>query len=394
MAHSIYAYPWTLSSAALDSRVTELSDIGLDGISLACSYHAGKFIQPRFSNQRVVFPEDGTVYFNPRLDYAKLTPIVSRATEADDVLQTLTARNDIRVNAWTVLFHNTRLGLQHPEATVKNAFGDRYPYSLCPVNPDVQDYGRTLCQDIAQHYDVAQLLLETPGFLTYNHGYHHEFAQLPPNPWLQAWLGLCFCEHCVNGASQAGIDVAGLQQLAITRINQFLASPSAPSEDMCQLWIQADLVQWPELSAFLRWRCLQVTTLIEQIVESIATDTKVRVIATTQKPHATAFWEGTDVAALCGVADGVELPLYQPNVDAMASDADDVIRRVGSVDKLSAIVRPGWPDMHCETQLAASVEQLTAFGFSDIAFYHADMLPASNLGWLQRVLSGQRCAMH
>ena len=79
-------------------------------------------------------------------------------------------------NAWLVLLHNTRLGEAHPEATVENAFGDRYVYSLCPAAPAARRYAVALCADLSDHYPVRGISLETPGFLPYAHGFHHEFA--------------------------------------------------------------------------------------------------------------------------------------------------------------------------------------------------------------------------
>ncbi|MEI9902879.1 MAG: hypothetical protein WDN06_02030 [Asticcacaulis sp.] len=114
----------------------------------------------------------------------------------------LCADGGLPVRAWTVLNHNSRLGFDHPEVTAQNAFGDRYPYSLCPAQPDVIEYAVTLCRDLSAGYDLTQLLLETPGWLTYSHGYHHEFAQSAAHPWLDAMLGLCFLPRLPPGCGR------------------------------------------------------------------------------------------------------------------------------------------------------------------------------------------------
>lgn len=386
MVNAVYAYPWCLSSDDVEARINYLGDLGLTAISLAASYHAGKFIQPGNTRQRVSFPEDGCIYFHPQLSYPRLKPKVAACTQNDDVLDTLSRRGDIQINAWTVLCHNSRLGLEQPHATVRNAFGDSYPYSLCPVNPDVREYGITLCADLVRHYPVAQLLLETPGFLTYSHGYHHEFAQVELNACLEAWLGLCFCEHCIAGASQEGIDAIGLKQQATRRIDGLLTANGTPTADMAQSWLLADLAQQPELVAFLQWRCRQLTQFVADIAAAVGNRASLKIIPTTQRPHATAFWEGTDLCSIARVCDGLELPLYQPSADAMLCDAEDVIHRVGSVDSLSAILRPGWPDMTSESQLLDSVQHLKRLGIRDIAFYHFDMLRPVNFDWLKHAL--------
>ena len=37
--------------------------LGLDTVTIAGSYHAGKFLRPHGRNGKVYFPEDGTTYF-------------------------------------------------------------------------------------------------------------------------------------------------------------------------------------------------------------------------------------------------------------------------------------------------------------------------------------------
>ncbi len=66
MNYSVYAYPWNLCLNDYRQKLDEISALGLQGINLAVSYHAGKFIHPRSTQHRVYFPEDGVVYFRPR----------------------------------------------------------------------------------------------------------------------------------------------------------------------------------------------------------------------------------------------------------------------------------------------------------------------------------------
>lgn len=73
---AVYAYAWDVMEAGVESVAAELTGLGLNTLSLASSYHAGKFIRPRGRSGKVVFPEDGTVYFRPRLErYGHLVPL-------------------------------------------------------------------------------------------------------------------------------------------------------------------------------------------------------------------------------------------------------------------------------------------------------------------------------
>ena len=47
-------------------------------------------------------------------------------------------KHGLKLVSWTVCAHNTRLGLLHPECTVRNCFGDSYPHALCPANDQVR----------------------------------------------------------------------------------------------------------------------------------------------------------------------------------------------------------------------------------------------------------------
>ena len=386
MNYSIYAYPWNLSPDNYQEKASEILSMGLQGISLAVSYHAGKFIQPLSDQQRVYFPEDGVVYFRPRLDYDRIKPVVSKQLEQVDILALLTERQDLCVNAWTVLFHNTRLGLLYPDVTVKNAFGDPYVYSLCPAHPDVRRYALTLCKDLARHYSINALLLETPGYLAYSHGFHHEFAQVPPHPRLEALLGLCFCDHCVSAAGNAGIDAASLRQKVAAAIDDWLGENALSQVTTPTDWLENLVSEGTELNAFLQWRCAVVTSLVEEI-RAHNPETKIKIITTTQKTHAASILEGHDLAALHKAADALELPLYQPSLAAAEAEAGYIIRKTGGIERLGIILRPGWPDMHTQEQFVETLAAVRAFGIRDIGFYNYDMLPRANLRWLAQAIN-------
>ena len=144
--------------------------------------------------------------------YFRITPQRIRAWREEnelagrDVMREL-CDGPMQVNAWLVLLHNTLIGTRHVHATTANAFGDRYIYSLCPSHPDARAYAIGLAKDVTESYPVTGISMESPGFAPYAHGFHHEFALNQPNRWLDAQLGLCFCDHCIAGAAKAGINV-------------------------------------------------------------------------------------------------------------------------------------------------------------------------------------------
>jgi hypothetical protein len=53
---SLYCYPWDVASAAQHGQ--RLQQLGMNGVTLAVSYHAGKFLRPLAgAAPRVIFPK-------------------------------------------------------------------------------------------------------------------------------------------------------------------------------------------------------------------------------------------------------------------------------------------------------------------------------------------------
>ena len=227
---AMFAYTWDLAEWDDDAFVDEMKRLNINTLTLAAAYHAGKFTRPKGRTSKIVFPQDGRVHFRAnKARYGRITPDTSDLAAEKGIFERYAARDDIALNAWTVLLHNTHLGMKHPGCTVENAFGDHYPYSLCPSHPDVREYAIALCTDITANPGVAGLSLETPGYLPFRHGYHHEFALLGAMPGTENYLGICFCKNCANFAHSSGIDVAALRKRVCARINTALEADYEPA---------------------------------------------------------------------------------------------------------------------------------------------------------------------
>ncbi|MYM39747.1 hypothetical protein [Duganella qianjiadongensis] len=383
---SLYCYPWDVAHAA--QHVQRLQQLGMNGATLAVSYHAGKFLRPHAgAAPRVIFPEDGVVYFEPDLQrYGELKPLAHSDPAMRRVLPDLVADGRLDIHAWTVLLHNSRLGSLHPEYTASNVFGDRYIYSLCPMQAAVFDYAVALCADIASR-GVRSLVLETPGWLPYAHGYHHEFAQLRSNVWLDSMLALCCCDACMAAGKQAGLDMAGLRSTIAASVESYLQAPVDATPAQAQAWLQADLLAMADLAPWLRLRQQRVTDLVAAIRTAIPAQVELAVIATVQRPTASNWLEGMDLAALARVADWIEVPFYEPDAEAVASDAWDCIRRAGGSARLRAILRPGSPDLGDGVQTATAIRHLSQLGIQQLSFYNYGLLRPARLQALGEMLN-------
>lgn len=385
---AIYAYPWDIVEAGRDVALGRFAALGLDTVTLAGAYHAGKFLRPHGKRGKVYFPEDGTVYFRARPErYGAIKPLANSMLSEGDPLRDLCEQTRLGVNVWLVLLHNSALGQRHLKSTVANAFGDRYFYNLCPAASEARAYAIAVAADVAEAYPVRGLSLETPGYLPYAHGYHHEFALNRPNAWLDNQLGLCFCQHCCAGAARAGIDAEGLRRRVAADVESYLAGDIDFPADMAEAFWLADVRGDGELRAFLDWRCETVTSLVREIRAAVRSDVEVAVIPSVARPTAGAWYEGSDLEALAEATGIVEACFYEPSAARVKADLFDLRRRLAGKGRLRGILRPAYPDLSSRGEFIEAMRALASGGVAEVAFYNWGHLRDANLDWIAQGLA-------
>ena len=127
MEKGFFVYAWDLAEESPQAALKRIQGLGANMVCLASSYHAGKFTRPR-AKQKIYFPVDGTVYFEPNQQlYGSIQPKRNPVLDQYDFFRDWSKYNkDLRLKAWTVCTHNSPQGLEHPELCVRNAFGDPY----------------------------------------------------------------------------------------------------------------------------------------------------------------------------------------------------------------------------------------------------------------------------
>ena len=383
---SMYSYSWDIAEEGLDNYVEKISNLCINTITLAGSYHAGKFLRPKSHKNKIYFPEDGTIYFkNSPEKYGAIKPAPHSIFGEGKILESLTKKK-LNVNAWLVLLHNSRLGLAHPEAAVKNAFDDPYIYALCPSAPQAQAYAIGLCKDISENYDVKGLSIESIGFPPFEHGYHHEMSFVRPNIWLSQNLGLCFCGFCISGAEANGINAKDLKNRIAKKINDYLDGDLDYSNDIAQAFWLADIASDKDLRSYLDFRRGVVTSLAQEIRKAVRSDVEVAIIPSVARPTSGAWYEGTDLKELSKSVDAIEACFYEPSVDRIKSDLVDLKNRVVESTKIKGILRPAYPDLNSENEVVQAVAALWEGGVKDIAFYNYGHIRKQSLNWISSAL--------
>lgn len=206
-----YAYPWDYAgdSAAAPRAVAS----GVDMVAVAASYHATRASTPLHPEHRTFDAERAACYVPVRSGAWHGHRLVPESSAWDphgrsfgDAHRQLSAQG-LEVAAWIVLTHNSALGRAHPDLTVRNAFGDVYPYALCPAQQDVREYCLTLVAEVLAAAPVGGVVLEACGPMGVDHGGNHdklEFARWDPTA--RALLSLCFCSACRELYAAAGVD--------------------------------------------------------------------------------------------------------------------------------------------------------------------------------------------
>jgi hypothetical protein len=385
---SMFSYSWDLAENGVAKTVNELSKIGINSVTLASSYHAGKFLRPKSATNKVYFPEDGTVYFKSDASkYGAIKPILHSIYGDGQILRELTEAKGLSVSAWLVLLHNTPLGTKHQDSAVQNAFGDPYIYALCPSAPEARAYAIGLTKDVTESYEVDGISIESIGFPPYEHGYHHEMSFVKPNKWLSQNLGLCFCKHCLSGAEKAGVDAKGLKARVAKNIHDYLEGDIDLQSDMAEaLWL-ADVASDPDLRKFLDFRSEVVTSLAKEIRQSVRKDVEVAIIPSVARPTGGAWYEGTDLKAIAETTGVIEACFYEPSVDRIKADLVDIKRRTNNIGKIKGILRPAFPDLTSEAAVVDAVSALWDGGVKDIGFYNYGHIRSQSLNWIGKALA-------
>ncbi len=274
--------------------------------------------------------------------------------------------------------HNSRLGTVYPEIATESAFGERYPYAICPSHPDARNYVCTLVEDLTHGCRVDAVELETIGFMGYAHGLHHEKDGVGLTAEDDLLLSLCFCGACRSRATRAGIDPEAAARVA----RSWLAASfkrAVPAPRLPQLIEQglAAFAPWSALHAYLLWRQEPVMSLIGEIRARAHQDSAIYVI-----DLAAGWLGGIDAAGLAKVCDGLILCAYDMEPAAIARQTSAARALLGTDRYLGTGLRVFYPEVPSAEVLRGRVAAAREVGAEGVHFYNYGLIPADRLDWI------------
>jgi len=390
----LFAYPWDIVDRGADAFAEECAALGVNRIHVTTLYHSGKFLLPRRRAQRVYFPESGHLLV-PVRDGAFSGPIrppVSAMASTGWLEDLARASGDrgMDLAAWTVFHHGSALAGAHPEWTIRNLFGDAYPFALCPSRAEVADYSVSLAGAVWETGAFGGLDLETIGYLGYVHGHHHEVTAVPAGPLEHFLLSLCFCPACMAKGEREGIAMEALRGELERMLAAKLRADDAASRNPENAEQVATLVASnPDLQQLIRMRIATVTDLVRRIRGAAGGELSVFTSSFVGSPS-NIWMEGLSLPRLRHAVDAFHLLAYTPDTDAVNGDTVFCLSQVEDPSKLNLTLNLGLPITPGLGDAMAKVEFAWKQGVRRFAFFNYGFLGEGRLAWVRDIASALR----
>jgi hypothetical protein len=380
----IFVFAWDFAEEGLDEVLDRVAALGLTHVCYATVYHAGYFMHPHSPRRKVRLLEDGVAYFHPKAERFAgdaLRPRVAEMCRDVDWLERVcrgAERRGLKVTAWTICLHNTRLGLERPDCTVENAFGDGYPHALSPAHPAARAYVRGLVEDLATSYPIETVLLEAPNYRGQRHAHHHERCGVHLRPLEQSLIDLSFGPHEMAGAEANGIAAQRLRRRVCEHLQRCFAEAPLVPTDLPASRDEFALLA-PELDAYEHHlRGVEHSLLVD--LAGIARTAGVRIECAGRDP----------------VLDGILEGAYGETPESVERITRTARAQIRPEQELVMAIRVGFngPGMSSpilsERATAEVVSASEAGGADGIDFYNYSESPRRSLEWIKPALAAVR----
>ncbi|WP_433253004.1 hypothetical protein ACQPYK_08820 [Streptosporangium sp. CA-135522] len=390
MDSSLYVYVEDVRGEGLDRVLDRITGYGVAGVTVAAAYHRARDVTPH-GRTRVTVRRDGA-HFAPPEDLfggLRLVPPVQEGAEEEPLaaLRLATAERGLKLHGWTVFLQNTTLGLDNPDVTVRNCFGDRgSPADLCPSHPDVRLYAVALGRAVARQ-GVDSVVAEALHFGAFGCGYHNERSFVPLGPMDTFLLGLCFCDFCMRRAADLGVNAEVAREECARIVGGVLDGDPPAQGEVTRAALTA--YAGPEVVAYARARSEVVTSLVSEVSTAVTAEgSKLVFLDATGSTKgyidglppaglaAHDSWQlGVDLVALGDLVPALGVLAYARDAARVADDVGAYRRSTGKDKELRVVLRPGLPDTDSADRLAAKVRAVRAAGADAVDFYAYGLMP-------------------
>lgn len=294
------------------------------------------------------------------------------------------AATGLEVHTWVVLAHNSRLGAEHPDTSVVNAYGDRYPWAPCVAQPATRAYLVDLAAEAAVRPGAAGTELESLGWYGLQHLHAHDkTAGVGLGDAGQYLMSLCFCPACRTGYGAQGLDADALAAAVRDALEPLWRG--APDDGG---WTGVEKLLGEETAAATRaWRDERARTLQEAAVAAVraAAPAGFQVLLHADPvTHHVGANAGVDPVHILSVADGVVVPcaggpgLLTPFA-GQGREGAVLAANLGVVSGMG-----GSP-----ATLAADMARARAHGATEVRLYHAGLASDADLEAVREALAAR-----
>ena len=385
MKASAFVYPWDVNGDP--EAPARIAALGVEQVTLAAAYHSTRALTPRHPRHRIVTAEHAAVLYpaGDRWNGRELRPCAAGDWAPGDAFgEAAAALADagLEVHTWVVLAHNSRLGAEHPDTSVVNAYGDRYPWAPCIAQPATRAYLTDLAAEAAVRPGARGTELESLGWYGLQHLHAHDkTGGVGLGDAGQYLMALCFCPACREGYGRHGLDADELAAAVRTALEPVWQSVT-PSDGG---WTGVEKLLGETLANTTRaYRDATARTVQEQAVAAVRAAApdgfQVLLHADPVSYHVGAN-PGVDPAHILSVADGVVVPCAggtgtltpfarQGKEDAVIAANFTVVSGMGG--------SPG--------TLAADAAEARRLGATELRLYHAGLASDSDLATVAEAL--------
>ncbi|MEU9733547.1 hypothetical protein [Streptomyces sp. NPDC048002] len=311
MTVSAFVYPWDVNGDP--EAPARIAALGVRQVTLASAYHSTRALTPRHPRHRVVTAEYAAVLYPPGDRWAgrALRPHASGAWAPGDAYGEAAealAGAGLDVHTWVVLAHNSRLGAEHPDTSVVNAYGDRYPWAPCIAQPATRAHLTDLAAEAAVRPGARGTELESLGWYGLAHLHAHDkTGGVGLGEAGQYLMSLCFCPACRRGYGDQGLDADGLAAAVRAALEPLWRGEAADEG-----WTGVEkLLGESDAAATLAWRGATARSLQEDAVAAVraAAPAGFQVLLHADPvPYHCGANAGVDAAHILSVSDGVVVP--------------------------------------------------------------------------------------